>query len=238
MSHHRFFEQAYHGKNRACDNFSRENYYDPFYIKYKNNFRNNSKKHLIGKHEILFQEFPTAKGFRHVLTEQDVVRHLTNIPNIYLHNLTGVVLMGGTPKQHSKSMFTFGIYSPRIRTIFLFAFPEDSRLYYKKRLSPAFASDYTQHGATWQKHKAKWVLQFSSEGLYSFYLKDVLTHELGHHVDYITGLYRSRNGIKGEEYFAEWFARIYGIQPEKQKLYTSEISLIQEKIKDRIKQNE
>lgn len=75
---------------------------------------------------------------------------------------------------------------------------------------PSICLDYERHGATWIMENSNCKLMFDTRSLYSFYLYDVLFHEIGHHVEIIS------HDIKHKTYNQrEWFALEFGIKKRK-----------------------
>ena len=62
--------------------------------------------------------------------------------------------------------------------------------------------EYARVGAIYIKGKAHFEMRFSEASLRRFYLNDVLLHEVGHHVDSVSG----RRDRRASESYAKWFA--------------------------------
>jgi hypothetical protein len=65
--------------------------------------------------------------------------------------------------------------------------------------------EYTRAGAVWEQVSRGWVCRFTAESLRSFYLNDVLIHEIAHHVDR-----HNRKSDDAAERFAHGFVRMFG----------------------------
>jgi hypothetical protein len=143
---------------------------------------------------------PIAPGFVRPCTPEAVANVLGVIPNAFLHDLTGVFLLGGTTRQRSlTTKTTYGMYS-RGR-IFLCAYPQKLMTQKWARMpKPSVTKEYTKFGATLVPHgKGGALLTFDESSLRQFYLYDVLLHEVGHHVD-------RDDKADNAERFAHWFA--------------------------------
>lgn len=73
----------------------------------------------------------------------------------------------------------------------------------------AIQREYERAGARYEYRDGWWIRTFTLEALKTFYLRDVLMHELGHHMDHHNRKYRYK------EKFAEWFATEYGYKRRK-----------------------
>lgn len=122
--------------------------------------------------------------------------------------LAGVVVLGGSKKQEKtfKKLFAYGRYMSNV--IFLHPFPKkfiDQR--WKTLPKPSLLQEYERAGAKVAREGKRWWIQFDEESLKQFYLRDVLLHELGHHVDSKNFRFKTDRKI---ESFAEWFASEHG----------------------------
>jgi len=142
---------------------------------------------------------PLAQGFVRPWSVEDVADVLQSIPDQFLTGLTGVFLLGGTSRQRSLKRLAYGIYSTN--RVFLFALPErmlEQSL--SKMPKPNVAHAYTKFGVTiTPSDKGGAKLRFDAVSLRSYFLHDVLLHEVGHHVD------REHRSDNAERY-ATWFA--------------------------------
>jgi hypothetical protein len=76
---------------------------------------------------------------------------------------------------------------------------------YEKVPNPTFLQAYTRAGATLVRRHTGVEISFDTDSLRTFYLCDVLIHEIGHHV---AGPERAAS--QQSERFAKWFASEYG----------------------------
>lgn len=148
-------------------------------------------------------------GFIMPLSCDDVYEALNSIPDEFTDGLEGVFSMMGPSKKQSKawSLYCYGIYWRCC--IFLFPYPRGWMSFRAKRLQPHILQEYERAGAEIINDGHKDLLvRFNDESLREFYLRDVLIHEIGHHVD------RSSSAKKTTkvEGFANWFATEYGFK--------------------------
>lgn len=146
----------------------------------------------------------THPNFLSPATAQEVQDILLRVPPEFLAGLTTVYLLGGTSKQDKVAfgkLFRYGCY--QFFNIYLHAFPKRMLTQrYSKLPPPDVMQEYERIGAKWIQDRDGWLFQFSLETLRAFYLRDVLLHEVGHHVDR-PNLF-SKNDADCERY-AHWF---------------------------------
>jgi hypothetical protein len=159
--------------------------------------------------EINIYSLEVQAGFIRPFNSQDVKEYLVKIPEEFLKGIGGIYLLGGTKKQKKASfgsLFRYGCYWGR--NIYLHAFPENRMTlsFKKKQPSPSILEEYRRANANIKNIKGGLNISFDIGSMKSFFLRDVLIHEIGHHVD--------RENIdqthKRSEKFAEWFASEYG----------------------------
>ncbi len=77
-----------------------------------------------------------------------------------------------------------------------------------KRLpKPNIQREYERIGANYYFKNGYWTRSFDEMSLKRFYTRDVLIHELGHHVDR-----KNNKDYNAKERFAEWFVEEYGFR--------------------------
>lgn len=139
---------------------------------------------------------------------EDVCETLSEVPDEFLQGLKSIYLLGGSRKQEKVSqgnLFRYGCYEDC--EIYLHSFPRSSLVErYTRPPSPALMQVYHRAGAEVTKVKRGWEVRFNLASLKRFYLRDVLVHELGHHVD--RG--NTHKSHAQAERYAEWFASEYG----------------------------
>ncbi len=157
-------------------------------------------------------ERPVHDSFVRPFTIADLERTLKSIPERFLIGLKRIVLFGGTKKQAltADRMFRDGQYYPEDRRggmIVLYPFPEKKMKYFCCRLSPHQLQEFRWAGAKIIQENNDTFARFDLESLKTYYLRIVLIHEIGHHVDWI----RKKSGRgKLTEEFADWFVGEYG----------------------------
>jgi len=142
-----------------------------------------------------------GKGFKHVLTPDDVRERLSQLPKHFLEGLEVVQFSRMTRKKLS-----FPCYGMQWgATIYLYPMETNFTEYYGTPPTPNQAIEAAMYGGRWiQEAEDIWKLAWSEESIKDFYLNNILIHELGHLVD-------DRNsGHHDRERFAEWFALEYG----------------------------
>lgn len=183
--------------------------YDPFHSQAVKIINKHIDK-LDNQAETLFYESPPVTGFIQPLKIGNIKRFITSMPNEFILDLRGVFVCSGSKKQLKTYDHIYGSYYSYYKSIVLFPFPEDMCFYYKNKLKPSISNEYERHGAIWKREDKWWKLEFTEEALRSFYLRDVLAHEIGHHVDYVASLGDKRENEA--ERFAEWFAYEFGMR--------------------------
>ncbi len=156
---------------------------------------------------ILFQQLRTHPNFVSPLKLFDVKVMVGKLPAEFVRNLEAIVLLGGTNKQlKSWRLLTYGVYFSN--KIFIHAFPKKrlERIYYSIP-KPSTLYEYRRAGAIMEEHKSGLRIRFDRDALKTFFEREVLMHEIGHHVD------RANHNCKSDkkaEGFADWFATHYG----------------------------
>jgi hypothetical protein len=127
---------------------------------------------------------PLHSAFLRPCSPDDVSSVLASLPPSWLAALEGVFLLGGTRKQDqgSSGMVRMGAYGEN--RIYLHAFPRRCmERHFTHKPKPSVVQEYIRSGAVWEQVSSGWVCRFTAESLRMFYLKDVLIHEIAHHVD-------------------------------------------------------
>lgn len=127
---------------------------------------------------------PLHSAFLRPCSPEDVCNVLTSLPPSWLAGLEGVFLLGGTRKQDQESSGSFRMGSYGGDKIYLHAFPRRRmERHFTHKPKPSIVQEYTRAGAAWEQVSRGWVRRFTADSLRNFYLKDVLIHEVAHHVD-------------------------------------------------------
>lgn len=185
--------------------------FDPWHSQVETMMREHEAR--LEKHNgLYFHACPAAPGLVHPLTISGIKKFLTMVPQEFLHDLGGIFLCPGSKKLIKARGTVYGIYSPYYKSIYLFPFHDSFSFTYGSKPKPSYCQEYERHGAVWKQEKSGWSLSFSMGSLRSFYLRDVLTHEIGHHVEELT---ESDKRHDQSERFAEWFAHEFGMRKGK-----------------------
>ncbi|MEX0819250.1 MAG: hypothetical protein WD070_06645 [Pirellulaceae bacterium] len=149
--------------------------------------------------EVVIQE--PGRGYRHMVTEQEVRQRLSELPAKFTAPLEVVQLSRMTRKKR-----TFPCYGMQWGTaLYLYPVEEELVEYFGRPPLPAEYNEMRVFGAKWeQQHGSLWKLTWTPATIRDFYLNNVLIHELGHLLDNRNTSYQDR------ERFAEWFAIEYG----------------------------
>ena len=172
----------------------------------RNNQEPTTKIVLSDEVKIEVLERPLHEAFLRPYTIKDIEDTLASVPLKFLVGSPWILLLGGTKKQEQrvKANVYFGQYYCHRKMIVLCAFPK-KLLRLSAQIQPHWIQGYIRAGATCRQEGQHTIVEFNEQSLKTFYLRDVLIHEIGHHVDWI---HRQRC----TEEFAEWFATEYGYQ--------------------------
>jgi hypothetical protein len=142
-----------------------------------------------------------GRGFRHILTPDDVRRRLAEFPASMLSNLEVVQFSRMTKKKQS-----FPCYGMQWGTsLYLYPIEEGLVECYHCPPTPNQMNEARMYGGSWrQTAPGVWALAWTEESVRDFYLNNILIHELGHLVDV------RNTGYVDRERYAEWFALEYG----------------------------
>jgi hypothetical protein len=151
---------------------------------------------------------PTHGDFLQPLSREDIKDTLLKVPGAYTRGLQGVFLLSGSAKlsKVARSLYCYGTYW--LHCVFLAPFPkimQDSC--YMRPPKPSILREWIRSGAEVQQTPDGLRVRCDGQAIRRFYIRDVLLHEIGHHVD--------RHWMKPnrkKEGFAEWFATEYGFR--------------------------
>jgi hypothetical protein len=151
---------------------------------------------------------PTHGDFLQPLEREDIEDTLRKTPAAYTRGLQGVFLLSGSAKlsKVARSLYCYGTYW--LQCVFLAPFPkimQDSC--YTRPPKPSILQEWVRSGAGVQQTRDGLRVRLDGQAIRRFYIRDVLLHEIGHHVDrYWMKPNRKKEG------FAEWFATEYGFR--------------------------
>jgi hypothetical protein len=140
------------------------------------------------------------------VNENDIRAALATVPADYTADLRAVFVLSGSKKQArvARRLFCWGTYWRRC--IFLAPFPKSlMEASYRPELCPSKLIEWERAGAVIRDVPGGVRVTFDAASLRRFYLREVLMHEVGHHVDR-----RPREPSRTREGFANWFALEYG----------------------------
>jgi hypothetical protein len=163
---------------------------------------------IVLSHDISIKvlERPLHEAFLRPYTIRDIEEVLATIPLKFLVGLSRILLLGGTKKQQQTlESFRFGTYYNNAM-VCLNAFPRKMMQFSPQQVPPHRLQEYFRAGAVCLHKGNREFIEFNEQSLKTFYLRDVLVHEVGHHVDWL----RRQHWNKITEEFAEWFTREYG----------------------------
>lgn len=186
--------------------------FDPFYSEMKQAYFDKYwEEFYCNEGEWIIKTQPLNHAFIMPINEHDIKEQFKKVPQEFLEGLEGVILLGGSKKQLKTAwsdLSCFGAYVWNV--IFITPFPKAQLQQRAKRLpAPHIQREYLRAGARYEHRDGWWIRTFTLEALKTFYLRDVLMHELGHHVDKHNRKYSDR------EKFAEWFTMEYGYKRRK-----------------------
>jgi hypothetical protein len=149
---------------------------------------------------------PPGKGYRHVVTADEVRQRLAQLPAWMVRPLHVVQLSQMTRKKQRSPCYGMQWGS----TIYLYPIEENLIEVFCQPPSPAQKIEAAMFGARWEIEDGQWKLIWTEETIRDFYLNNVLIHELGHILD------NRNNSVRDRERFAEWFALEVGYKPSRQ----------------------
>jgi hypothetical protein len=154
-------------------------------------------------YRVIVQE--PGPGYRHVVTPDEVVARLSELPEEFLVPLDFVQLSRMTRKKQS-----FPCYGLQWGScLYLYPIEESLVEHYDRPPKPAQLNEARMHGGRWLQEGNRWTLVWSEKAIRDFYLNNILIHELGHLLDDRNSSYVDR------ERFAEWFAVAHGYKPSR-----------------------
>jgi hypothetical protein len=157
--------------------------------------------------ELLVIAYPTHPRFIMPVDEHSIRQHLSGMPAVFTRGLKAIFLLAGSNKEEKVSkgrLSCYGCYGKEC--IFIHPYPRAEMTWTESRPpKPSIQQEYRRAGARLRLDSRGLHVAFDELSLRRFYLRDVLTHEIGHFVDRT----KRRNKVPSEE-FAHWFATEYG----------------------------
>ncbi|MEX0712955.1 MAG: hypothetical protein WD278_11435 [Pirellulales bacterium] len=146
---------------------------------------------------------PPGKGYRHVVTPDQVRQRLSQLPSDFVKPLEVVQFSRMTHKKQG-----FPCYGMQWGSaIYLYPIEQTLIECYHQPPKPNQVNEARMYGGRWvEESPGTWSLIWTEQAIQDFYLNNILIHELGHLLD-------ERNSSQiDRERFAEWFAVHYGYQ--------------------------
>ena len=207
--------QNLHRSNRSnayseskCSHWGQFNpYYAPLSQFLNGKVKPTSKIEIGEQGKIHYFETPLHRDFVRPYTFDDIVETLKSIPERFLRKLKRIIVTGGSRKQRQtlSSKYCYGSYFEG--NIALFPFPQAwLKMEFSPPPPPHLQQQYLRFNTKAYFEGNGWIVEFNEESLKKWFMRDVLIHEIGHHVDW---LYRQEQSKLTEE-FAEWFTQEYG----------------------------
>lgn len=189
--------------------WTNENRFNPAHTEIRNTI-NKFYDEIHGTPALTVIALPTHPDFLMPADEDSIRKTLEAVPEEFTAGLAAIIALSGSKKQEKtfRKLFAYGRYVGKI--IVLHPFPKKYlEMRYRTKPKPSVLNDYERAGAEVSYEGRDWWIRFDEVSLKRFYLRDVLLHELGHHVD--AENFRSKSHKKAEG-FAEWFASEYGFK--------------------------
>ena len=142
-----------------------------------------------------------GKGYRHVVTAQQIRTRLAKLPESFLAELEVVQLSTMTRKKEFSPCY--GLQWGN--AIYLYPFEETLDEYFIGPPPRSLLIETRMYGGRWEQTDPEiWRLCWTESAARDFQLNNVLIHELGHLID------KRNTKYIDQERFAEWFAVEYG----------------------------
>lgn len=161
---------------------------------------------------ILIEDNP-SKGFMFPVSGQEVIEHLRKFPTEDVASITHVWLRRAKPKEFESGELPFAefICGSGVRVIVLYPWTKDLMLSFgNKKPTGKKLNSYANWTQDLFYKNELWYLRWTLSALKSFYLDNLLAHEIGYHVDRYSRDWSKANRKQVEEvadqYAAQWFA--------------------------------
>jgi hypothetical protein len=149
---------------------------------------------FTGQFRVVVQS--AGRGYRHVVTEEDIRQRLAQLPDWMIRPLEVVQFSQMTRKKRRSPCYGMQWGT----TIYLYPIEESLVESFADPPKPAQRIEASMYGGQWICQRGRWQLVWTEQAIRDFYLNNVLIHELGHILD-------SRNtSSRDRERYAEWFA--------------------------------
>ena len=152
-----------------------------------------------------------SRDFFFPVTADEAVECLRRLPRKHHEGITHLWLRRVRKKDYDEDHpFANYICGSSVQLIVLYPWPTDMLLRFPgpRKPTPKMLRTYKQWCTDLVKRDGQWCLKWTREALRSFYLEDLLLHEVGHHIDYYRRWWTDANS-KQQEDFAENYAVIW-----------------------------
>jgi hypothetical protein len=176
------------------------------------NRKHNLLPPTLGQEQPIFIVENTSRDFYFPITTDEIKQTLKNLPEEHTQFLTHIWLDKVNKKDYQNGLTLQGefICGSKVYLIKLYAFPKDNKMPFgQTRPTTKQLNFYKAYCNDLQHDKSGWHLQWTTEQIKKYYLRKLLTHEIGHCVDYFYGRHWSKANGKQQEDFADNYAVIW-----------------------------
>lgn len=150
-----------------------------------------------------------SRDFYFPVTVAEIKVMLDKLPKEHTKYLTHIWLDKVNKKEYLNGKTYQGefICGSKVYLIKLYAFPTDNKMIFgHSKPTTKQLNFYKPYCSDLQHNKNGWYLQWTTEQIKKYYLHKLLTHEIGHCVDYFYGRHWSKANEKQKEDFADNYA--------------------------------
>ena len=154
----------------------------------------------------------TSKDFYFPVTVDEIKETIKRLPTEHTKFLTHIWLDKVNKKDYLNGKTNQGefICGSKVYLIKLYAFPTDNKMTFgQTKPTTKQLNFYKPYCTDLQHDKNGWYLQWTTDEIKKHYLHKLLTHEIGHCVDYFYGRHWSKANTKQIEDFADNYAVIW-----------------------------
>lgn len=157
----------------------------------------------------IFIKENTSRDFYFPVTITEIKQILKKLPSEHTQLITHVWLDKVKKKDYQNGHTLQGefICDSKVYLIKLYAFPKDNKMLFgQTKPTTKQLNYYKVYCKDLQHDKNGWYLQWTTDQIKNYYLHKLLTHEIGHCVDYFYGRHWSKANNKQVEDFADNYA--------------------------------
>ncbi len=157
---------------------------------------------------ILTQDNP-SRDYYFPISAMEAKSALDLLPASDVNGITHIWLRRNQQNKYGLALAEF-VCGSGVRAVILYPWRRDGRLYLgRNKPLNREAAEYMRYCATILQEQEAWYVHFAELFLRRFYLKCLLLHEVGHHVDWYKRHW-SKGNVKKMEEFADQYAVIWG----------------------------